>query len=117
MTATVVGSSHMASTTNYSLGMPWALPPRNAPHTPRAVGPPLPPVEYPSPFGDRIRGGQLMLLWQAALKADTPEEGAERLFTLLAHQIMQASQSQGHVQQLAADLRQNARTLSRMVVP
>lgn len=58
-----------------------------------------------------------MLDWRRALKADTPEQGAEQLITLLAAQILQASQSQAHVQQLASDLRQNARMLAQMIVP
>jgi len=107
----------MPSTTHPGLGMPWEVPNRHSPSSPRAVGPPLPPVEPPSPHGDRLRAGQRMLDWRRALKADTPEQGAEQFITLLAAQIMQASQSQGHVQQLAADLRQNARPLARMIVP
>lgn len=108
----------MASTTSHSLGMPWELPPnRNSPPSPRAVGPPLPPVEHPSPHGDRLRAGKRMQDWQRALRADTPVLGAEQFITLLAAQILQASQSQGHVQQLASDLRQNARALARMIVP
>jgi hypothetical protein len=58
-----------------------------------------------------------MLDWRRALRADTPEQGCEQLLTLMAAQIVQASQSQGHVQQFASDLRQNARMLARMIVP
>jgi len=109
----------MASTTyrESQLGMPWPLPARNAPPSPRAVGPPLPPVEPHAPGIARVRGGQRMLDWRRALKADTPEQGAEQFLILLAHHIVQASQSQGHVQQLASDLRQNAHVLAQMIVP
>ena len=58
-----------------------------------------------------------MLDWRRALHADTPEQGAEQLITLLASQILQASQSQAYVQQLASDLRQNAKVLAQMIVP
>jgi len=58
-----------------------------------------------------------MILWRRALKADTPEQGAEQFFTLLAHQILQASGSQSATHQLVSDIRQNARVLARMIVP